>query len=139
MSVCSWLCVLIFFFSSRRRHTICALVTGVQTCALPISMLYGCGLRLGEALSLTRGEVPAGDALTVTGKGRKQRVVPVLPLVRDLLADYLAACPFVLDRAGPPFVGARGGPLNPAGDRTHVVEGKSVSGSVDPGGAGYIK
>jgi len=78
------------------------------------AMLYGCGLRLGEVLSLTRGEAPAGDALTVTGKGRKQRVVPVLPLVRDLLAAYLAACPFALERTGPLFVGARGGPLNPA-------------------------
>ncbi len=78
------------------------------------AMLYGCGLRLGEALSLTRGEAPTGDALTVTGKGRKQRVVPVLPIVRDLVSDYLARCPFALERTDPLFVGARGGPLHPA-------------------------
>lgn len=86
---------------------------GARDAAL-FGMLYGCGLRLGEALSLTRGEAPAGEALTVTGKGRKQRVVPVLPAVRRLVRDYLAACPFGPDPAGPLFVGIRGGPLNPA-------------------------
>ncbi|MFN4091043.1 MAG: tyrosine recombinase XerC [Alphaproteobacteria bacterium] len=78
------------------------------------ALLYGCGLRLGEALSLTRREAPAGEALTVTGKGRKQRAVPVLPVVRDLVAAYIAACPHVPDKDGPLFVGVRGGALDPA-------------------------
>jgi integrase/recombinase XerC len=78
-----------------------------------LALLYGCGLRLSEALGLTRREAPTGDLLAVTGKGRKQRLVPVLPAVRAAVADYLAACPFALAPDGPLFVGARGGPLNP--------------------------
>ncbi len=77
------------------------------------SLLYGCGLRLGEALGLTRGQAPKGDVMTVTGKGRKQRIVPVLPLVRSAVADYLALCPFAGGAEAPLFVGARGKPLNP--------------------------
>ena len=77
-----------------------------------LTLLYGCGLRLGEALSLTRADVKAARAgrLTVTGKGRKQRVVPVLAIVAAALDDYLAACPF---KHEPLFLGARGGPLHP--------------------------
>jgi integrase/recombinase XerC len=78
-----------------------------------LTLLYGCGLRLGEALGLTRGEAPRGDALRVTGKGNKQRIVPVLPLVREAIDDYLADCPWRLAPGAPLFVGARGGPLNP--------------------------
>jgi len=77
-------------------------------------LLYGCGLRLGEALGLTRREAPAGDTLVVTGKGRKQRMVPVLPAVREAVDAYIAACPYPLPANGPLFLGARGGPLNPA-------------------------
>ena len=77
------------------------------------AMLYGCGLRLGEALSLNRGDVPPGDTLTVTGKGGKQRMVPMLAAVRALLTDYLAACPYAGSGGSPLFVGARGGRLNP--------------------------
>ena len=51
--------------------------------------------------------------LVVTGKGSKQRLLPVLPVVREAVADYLAACPHALAADGPLFVGARGGPLNP--------------------------
>ncbi|HTZ38011.1 MAG TPA: tyrosine recombinase XerC [Stellaceae bacterium] len=78
-----------------------------------LTLLYGCGLRLSEALGLSRGQAPQGEALVVTGKGSKQRHVPVLPAVREAVADYLAACPFPLPKDGPLFVGARGGPLNP--------------------------
>ena len=77
------------------------------------SLLYGCGLRLGEALSLTRGTAPKGEAMTITGKGRKQRLVPLLPAVTEAVADYLAQCPFAGGADAPLFVGARGGPLNP--------------------------
>lgn len=78
-----------------------------------LALLYGCGLRLSEALGLSRAEAPAGDTLAITGKGRKERQLPVLPAVRAAVADYLAACPYVLLPNDPLFVGARGGPLNP--------------------------
>ena len=78
-----------------------------------LTLLYGCGLRLSEALGLKRSEAPRGEVLAVTGKGRKDRIVPVLPAVRDAIDNYLAACPYPLTRDGPLFVGARGGPLNP--------------------------
>ncbi len=77
------------------------------------TLLYGCGLRLGEALSLRRHEAPAGDTLVVTGKGRKQRMVPVLPVVREAIAAYLRLCPHGGEAESPLFLGARGGPLNP--------------------------
>jgi integrase/recombinase XerC len=78
-----------------------------------LTLLYGCGLRLSEALGLKRGEAPLSEMLVVTGKGSKQRLLPVLPAVREAVADYLAACPHLLETEGPLFVGARGGPLNP--------------------------
>jgi integrase/recombinase XerC len=83
--------------------------------AAVLALLYGSGLRISEALGLTRGDVGrgSGDAVTVTGKGGKQRMVPVLPQVRDLIADYLAACPYRMADDGPLFIGAKGGPLSP--------------------------
>lgn len=78
-----------------------------------LTLLYGCGLRLSEALGLARGAAPLGDMLAITGKGGKQRVIPVLPAVRKAVADYLALCPYRLGKEDPLFVGARGGPLNP--------------------------
>jgi len=81
--------------------------------AAVLSLLYGSGLRISEALGLRRSDFGGGDALTVIGKGRKQRMVPVLPQVAKLVADYLALCPYDLPQDGPLFVGARGGPLSP--------------------------
>ncbi|MGE0260748.1 MAG: tyrosine recombinase XerC [Alphaproteobacteria bacterium] len=78
-----------------------------------LTLLYGCGLRISEALGLTRAAAPLGDHVTITGKGNKQRLVPVLPAVREAVAHYVAACPYPLLPAGPLFVGARGGPLSP--------------------------
>lgn len=78
-----------------------------------LTLLYGCGLRISEALGLSRGEAPSGELMTIAGKGRKERMVPVLAAVREAIADYLAACPYPLAADGPLFVGARGGPLNP--------------------------
>jgi integrase/recombinase XerC len=75
-------------------------------------LLYGAGLRINEALSLNVGELPAAnDALRVTGKGNKQRIVPLLPAVRDAIAAYLKLHPNP-GPAEPLFVGARGGRLN---------------------------
>jgi integrase/recombinase XerC len=77
-----------------------------------LALLYGSGLRISEALGLKRGDFDGSDAVTVTGKGRKQRMVPVLPQVQKLIADYLALCPHELPLDGPLFVGAKGGPLS---------------------------
>jgi integrase/recombinase XerC len=84
--------------------------------AAVLGLLYGSGLRIAEALGLKRKDAPAvdtGDALTVIGKGNKSRMVPVLPQVARLIADYLALCPLELPPDGPLFVGARGGELSP--------------------------
>lgn len=79
-----------------------------------LSLLYGCGLRIGEALGLPRRAAPLGEALSVVGKGRKERRVPVLPAVREAMAAYLALCPWRVAPDGALFLGARGGPLQPA-------------------------
>jgi integrase/recombinase XerC len=83
--------------------------------AAVLALLYGSGLRISEALGLTPAEVGSGtrDAITVTGKGRKQRMVPILPQVRKLIDDYLALCPYELPEDGPLFIGAKGGKLSP--------------------------
>ena len=78
------------------------------------ALLYGAGLRLGEALALSRQDVPSGNRLRVEGKGRKQREVPVLPAVAEAVAVYLATCPYAVPPDGPLFLGARGKRLNPA-------------------------
>ncbi len=78
-------------------------------------LLYGAGLRIGEALSLTPAELP-GDAegtLRVLGKGNKLRIVPLLPEITQSLALYQQLCPFALEADEPLFRGVRGGPLNP--------------------------
>jgi integrase/recombinase XerC len=80
-----------------------------------LALLYGSGLRISEALGLSRGEAPrsANDALRVTGKGGKQRIVPVLPLVAAAIAEYLRLCPWAPGPTGPLFLGVQGGRLNP--------------------------
>ena len=77
------------------------------------TLLYGCGLRISEALDLNRREAPAGDSLTVTGKGNKQRMLPVLPVVREAVQAYLKVCPWQPGDGGPLFLGVRGKRLNP--------------------------
>jgi integrase/recombinase XerC len=81
--------------------------------AAVLTLLYGAGLRIAEALSLARGDAPFGDALTISGKGGKQRRVPILPAINAAVAAYLALCPFALAPTGPLFVGARGRRLGP--------------------------
>jgi integrase/recombinase XerC len=76
-------------------------------------LMYGSGLRIAEALSLQGRDLPLGETLQVTGKGDKQRVVPVLPITRDAVAEYAAACPWPLAAKEPLFRGAKGGPLSP--------------------------
>jgi integrase/recombinase XerC len=81
--------------------------------AAVLALLYGSGLRISEALSLKRKDFTASDAITVTGKGNKTRMVPVLPQVVKSVERYIALCPLDLPAGGPLFVGARGGPLSP--------------------------
>ncbi|MGA7787987.1 MAG: tyrosine recombinase XerC [Xanthobacteraceae bacterium] len=85
--------------------------------AAVLGLLYGCGLRISEALGLKRAGFGANEAftdvLTVMGKGRKERMVPLLPAVAKLVADYIALCPFDLPEQGPLFVGTKGGALSP--------------------------
>ena len=78
-----------------------------------LTLLYGCGLRIDEALSLDQRDAPQGDAMTVTGKGGRQRIVPVLPVVADAIRAYRDVCPFPPEPGRPLFYGARGGRLNP--------------------------
>jgi integrase/recombinase XerC len=83
--------------------------------AAVLALLYGSGLRISEALSLKRRDVPApgaGDTITVTGKGNKRRMVPVIASVLALIADYAALCPRKLAADGALFIGAKGGPLS---------------------------
>ncbi|MFC3695275.1 tyrosine recombinase XerC [Chenggangzhangella methanolivorans] len=82
--------------------------------AAVLSLLYGCGLRISEALSLTRAKAPTTgvDRIEVTGKGGKRRQLPVIATVQAAVADYLAQCPLHLPPNGPLFVGVKGGPLN---------------------------
>ncbi|WP_296820381.1 site-specific integrase, partial [Brevundimonas sp.] len=77
-----------------------------------MSLLYGCGLRISEGLSLTGADHPLGEAIRVTGKGGKTRVVPILPAVRDAVADYVRLSPWPLAQDEPLFRAKRGGPLS---------------------------
>lgn len=79
-----------------------------------ITLLYGCGLRISEALGLTGRDVPLGSSLRIVGKGGKERLVPVLDRARDAVADYVRLMPYELDRDQPLFRGVRGGGLSPA-------------------------
>lgn len=78
-----------------------------------LTLLYGCGLRISEGLSLRRADAPLPDTLRITGKGGKTRIVPVLPQVREAVDDYLALQPFVLEADAALFRARRGGPLSP--------------------------
>ena len=84
--------------------------------AAVLTLLYGCGLRIGEALGLRASELSHADdtLLRVTGKGGKTRIVPVLPAALEAVAAYRRSCPFHLAPDGPLFRGARGGPLQAA-------------------------
>ena len=74
-------------------------------------LLYGSGLRIGEALSLTGAILPMGETLTILGKGRKERTIVLLPAVRDAIDQYVKLCPYAPHRDAPLFRGAKGGPL----------------------------
>lgn len=75
-------------------------------------LMYGAGLRIAEALSLKGRDAPLGETLVVTGKGNKQRVVPILPITRDAVADYLEKCPWSIAPDSTLFRGVKGGVLS---------------------------
>ena len=77
------------------------------------TILYGCGLRISEALSLNRGDIDHNDFLKIKGKGNKERLVPLLPVVVEKIDAYLAACPYDIKNGEPLFLGARGERLSP--------------------------
>jgi len=91
-------------------------------------LLYGAGLRIAEALALTGAALPLGETITVTGKGGKERVVPLLPLVRGGVADYVRQCPWPVTRDGPLFRGAKGGPLSQGMVQKATARARSVLG-----------
>ena len=90
--------------------------TGLRDTAV-LTLLYGCGLRVSEALSLTGRDLPLRDSLRIRGKGGKDRLVPLLPVARDAVAAYLRACPWPVAPDAPLFRAVRGGAL----DRRHVA------------------
>ncbi|MCW0198373.1 tyrosine recombinase XerC [Sphingopyxis sp.] len=91
-------------------------------------LLYGAGLRIGEALGLTGAALPFGDTLRVTGKRNKTRIVPILPAVASAVSRYAEACPWPIGKETPLFLGARGGPLAPGVIRASVRSARRALG-----------
>lgn len=91
--------------------------TGLRDTAV-LTLLYGCGLRVSEALSLTGRDAPLRDVLRITGKGGKERLVPVLPVAAETVAAYVAACPHAQSPDAPLFRAQRGGALS----RRHIAK-----------------
>ena len=78
-----------------------------------LTLLYGCGMRISEALDLKFKCTPLNDLVKVKGKGNKERLVPVLPITRESVTFYIDSCPFNFTPEDPLFLGARGKKLNP--------------------------
>jgi integrase/recombinase XerC len=77
-----------------------------------VTLLYASGLRISEALSLTGADRPLPETLRITGKGGKQRLVPMLGAAREAIERYATLCPHALTKDDPLFRGVRGGPLS---------------------------
>jgi len=104
--------------------------TGARDRAV-LLLMYGSGLRIAEALSLTGRDAGLGDVLQVTGKGGKQRVVPILPITRAAVAEYAKACPWPLAADAPLFRGAKGGPLSPGMVQRAMAQARRALGLPD--------
>jgi integrase/recombinase XerC len=85
---------------------------GARDAAL-VTLLYAAGLRISEALDLTGADLPLPDMLHVTGKGGKERIVPLLAAAREAVARYATLCPYTLDEDAPLFRAVRGGAMTP--------------------------
>lgn len=94
-------------------------------------LLYGSGLRIAEALSLTGRDAVLGEVLQVTGKGGKQRVVPILPITRAAVAEYVRLCPWPLSAKEPLFRGAKGGALSPGMVQKAMAQARRALGLPD--------
>ncbi len=94
-------------------------------------LMYGSGLRIAEALSLTGRDAALGEVLQVTGKGGKQRVVPILPITRAAVADYARTCPYPLAPSESLFRGAKGGPLSPVMVQRAMAQARRALGLPD--------
>ena len=92
-----------------------------------LSLCYGAGLRIAEALALTRSDLE-GETIRVTGKGGKVRLVPVIETVRESIETYLSLCPFVVENKDPVFRGVKGGPLSPRLIQMRVVQLRAALG-----------
>ncbi|MEL7188105.1 MAG: tyrosine recombinase XerC [Pseudomonadota bacterium] len=94
-------------------------------------LMYGSGLRIAETLSLLGRDVPLGETLSVIGKGGKQRIVPVLPITREAVAEYVEACPLLLTPDEALFRGAKGGALSPGMVQKAVAKARQALGLPD--------
>lgn len=91
-------------------------------------LLYGAGLRIGEAVALSGAVLPLGATMSVTGKRAKTRLVPLLPQVREAIEAYATLCPYGVSRDAPLFRGAKGGPLSPGVIRKSVRAARAALG-----------
>jgi integrase/recombinase XerC len=89
-----------------------------------LTLLWGCGLRISEALSLTGSDAPLPQVMRITGKGGKERIVPVIDTGRRAVDDYIAACPYDLTGDGPLFRAIRGGALAPRAIQKVMAQGR---------------
>lgn len=96
-----------------------------------LMLLYGAGLRISEALALKGADMPLSETLVLTGKGNKQRVVPILPVIRQAVDEYLRLCPWPLERGRPVFRGEKGGPLNQGMVQKVVAQARRALGLPD--------
>lgn len=94
-------------------------------------LLYGCGLRISEALGLNVEEAPTKDVMSIKGKGNKVRLVPVLPVVRQAIAEYQKLCPFAQEEKDPLFLGVKGKRLNPRAIQSRMQQLRSRLGLPD--------
>jgi integrase/recombinase XerC len=78
-----------------------------------LTLIYGCGLRITESLAVTKSDLKSEEFLSVTGKGNKDRLVPILPIVKERISDYLESCPYGMSDSDVIFRGSRGGPYHP--------------------------
>lgn len=93
-----------------------------------MTLLYGCGLRISEALNLNVSDVPTDGNLIVYGKGNKQRLVPIMTVVSQTIDNYLQTCPFNLKDNDPLFVGVRGKRLNPGVVQSQMRKVRAIMG-----------
>jgi len=86
--------------------------TGLRDIAI-LSLIYGCGLRISEALSVTYDMLPICDVIRITGKGNKEREIPVMPIITKRIDDYINTCPYGFEPYDKIFIGKQGKPLKP--------------------------